>query len=128
MPTSLGGLDNLVRLYISNNQLEGAIPAELGNLRYLTTLDLDGNQFTGEVPARLGNLANLYASGLEQQRVNRPTPGLVGTFGRIDLPWTSITINSPGKYPRTWALWPNWNIWSWTTIYLRGRYRLSSLR
>ena len=59
IPPELGGLSNLERLYLSSNQLRGEIPPELGDLSSLEYLDLQGNQLSGEIPPELGNLAFL---------------------------------------------------------------------
>ena len=49
----------LAKLWLSGNQLMGAIPSELGNLSSLTELGLSGNQLSGMIPPELGNLSNL---------------------------------------------------------------------
>ena len=50
----LGQLTNLTDLWLSNNQLTGAIPTELGQLTNLTFLNLYNNQLTGAIPTELG--------------------------------------------------------------------------
>ena len=58
IPSSLGGLSNLERLWLYDNQLDGSIPASLSNLTKLTFLRIAGtNQFTGCIPAGLSNVA-----------------------------------------------------------------------
>ena len=49
----------VVKLFLSQNQLNGPIPVELGNLTNLDGLDLSFNQLTGAIPMELGNLTNL---------------------------------------------------------------------
>ena len=46
-------------IMLSNDKLNGALPASLGNLTKLSYLDLSQNQLSGSIPAELGNLANL---------------------------------------------------------------------
>ena len=58
------GLDNqtgrVTKLELSNNNLDGtALPASLGNLNELTQLNLSNNKLTGFIPPQLGNLGKL---------------------------------------------------------------------
>ena len=56
IPTEIGLLTNLRRLYSERNLHEGAIPTELGLLQNLEELDIGYNPFSGGVPTELGNL------------------------------------------------------------------------
>jgi Leucine-rich repeat (LRR) protein len=56
---SLGKLEELQNLNLTQNMLSGSIPPELGNCSHLTTLVLDNNQLTGSIPATLGKLQAL---------------------------------------------------------------------
>ncbi|CAM6050152.1 unnamed protein product [Sphagnum compactum] len=56
---SLGKLEELQNLNLTQNMLSGSIPPELGNCSHLTTLALDNNQLTGSIPATLGKLQAL---------------------------------------------------------------------
>jgi hypothetical protein len=58
---SLGKLEELQNLNLTQNMLSGSIPPELGNCSNLTTLVLDNNQLTGTIPATLGKLQALQA-------------------------------------------------------------------
>lgn len=49
----------IIQLDLSNNQLNGPIPAELGSVSELTRLFLFGNNLNGEIPNELGNISNL---------------------------------------------------------------------
>ena len=59
IPTSLGALMNLERLYLHGNSLTGAVPAAIGNLSNLTNLWLKNNSLSGTLPDTLDNLTNL---------------------------------------------------------------------
>ena len=59
IPTKLGDLPNLTRLFLGFNQLTGEIPADLGNLASLERLYLGGNRIGGRIPPELGDLTNL---------------------------------------------------------------------
>ncbi|XP_048131651.1 receptor-like protein 39 [Rhodamnia argentea] len=61
IPSSLGNLTRLVRLYLSSNNLQGEIPNSLWELKDLEILDLSGNNLSGTVDLhRLENLEELY--------------------------------------------------------------------
>ena len=66
IPSGLAGLDNLQKLNLEHNRLEGAIPPELGDLVHevegggyrtrLSYVNLSGNLLTGCVPATLEHI------------------------------------------------------------------------
>ncbi|XP_039171767.1 receptor-like protein 15 [Eucalyptus grandis] len=54
IPSWIGSiLPNLIYLNLSKNLLEGRIPYSMGNMNQLHTLDLSNNRFTGEIPEPL---------------------------------------------------------------------------
>ena len=67
IPSELGSLANLRRLFLYNNQLAGEIPTELGSLSNLQQLLLWGNQLTGAIPSELGSLSNLQSLSISRQ-------------------------------------------------------------
>ena len=64
VPSELGNLSGLERLWLYDNQLSGAIPSALGNLANLEELYLWDNRLSGEIPVELGNLSNLKGLGI----------------------------------------------------------------
>lgn len=58
LPTGILAMTNLEKLDISNNRLEGALPAEIRFLQKLRILDMSDNAMTG-LPAELGQLSEL---------------------------------------------------------------------
>ena len=64
IPSELGNLSGLERLWLYDNQLSGAIPSELGNLANLEELYLWDNRLSGEIPVELGSLSNLKGLGI----------------------------------------------------------------
>ncbi len=66
LPSELSDLTALTWLQLHSNQLTGAIPATLGNLDQVVWLRLENNQLTGNIPSQLGDmtaLENLYLAG-----------------------------------------------------------------
>lgn len=62
LPAEVRQLQNLRVLNLSNNNFTG-VPAEIGQLRKLEVLNLSNNQLTG-LPYELGNLSNLQVLDL----------------------------------------------------------------
>ncbi len=59
IPAEIGNMTKLIDLRLNINQLSGSIPPELGNLTNLVILFLSSNRLTGQIPPELGNLVNL---------------------------------------------------------------------
>ncbi len=59
---------DLTQLDISNNALDGALPAEIRQLSKLRALDASDNQMTG-VPAEIGQLSNLEVLDLSNNQL-----------------------------------------------------------
>ena len=59
LPTELGNLVQLEKLFLASNSFSGTIPSELGRLTKLSELDLYKNKLTGAMPTEIGNLKNL---------------------------------------------------------------------
>ena len=74
IPPELGRLANLVTLELGRNQLSGKIPSELGNLTSLTELSVAGNRLSGEVPSSLGNLTNLTGMWIRDNELSGMLP------------------------------------------------------
>lgn len=59
IPTEIGQLQALRRLYLDANQLSGNIPDQISHLKNLEKLDLSRNQLSGEIPASMTSLSFL---------------------------------------------------------------------
>lgn len=69
LPSEIGSLRGLKRLYASNNRFTG-IPAEIGKLENLEVIDFSYNGITG-MPYELGNLENLRLLDLRGNDVSQ---------------------------------------------------------
>ena len=78
IPSSLGLLEHLVELDLTDNQLTGGIPRELGQLSNLRKLSLSGNGLTGEIPPDLGRLSNLAKLWLARNGLTGRMPAALG--------------------------------------------------
>ena len=62
IPTQIGNLTSLERLYLYGNELTGSIPTEIGKLTSLLLLRLENNYLRGEIPSSINQTA-LYDNG-----------------------------------------------------------------
>ncbi|CAF2126681.1 unnamed protein product [Brassica napus] len=72
-----------VKLYLSNNNLAGEIPASLPNMSYLNTLLLDHNRFRGRIPSELASSPGLLQFSVAHNDLKGPIPEF--TAGNISL-------------------------------------------
>ena len=91
IPSELGDLSNLTKLWLYRNRLTGEIPSDLGRLSNLTELWLENNQLTGEIPPELGGLSNLRRLYLAPNQLSGCIPeGLrdiaSNDLGQLNLP------------------------------------------
>ena len=89
IPSELGSLSNLERLYLHRNEFSGTIPASLSGLSSLTNLWLKNNSLSGEIPFSLGTL------DLNRLRISG-NPALTGCVPAGLVPTRSIT-DSAGR-------------------------------
>ncbi|KAE9452957.1 hypothetical protein C3L33_15131, partial [Rhododendron williamsianum] len=64
LPDSIGRLESLVYLDLSQTSLSGTLPSPLGNLTRLTFLYLYDCKFSGQIPSSLANLSQLTKFGI----------------------------------------------------------------
>ena len=83
IPAELGDLSRLERLFLHDNDLEGAIPPELGDLISLTHLSLWGNEIGGSLPPELGGLINLRSLTVGSNRLTGPIPPELGNLSKL---------------------------------------------
>ena len=83
IPSSLGNLSNLQQLSLHSNGLSGSIPSSLGNLSNLTGLWLNGNELSGSIPSSLGNLSNLQDMELNFNELSGSIPSSLGNLSNL---------------------------------------------
>ncbi|KAG9134127.1 hypothetical protein Leryth_004819 [Lithospermum erythrorhizon] len=87
LPLSIGNLENLVRIGLSNCSFSGPIPPNMTNLSHLVHLDFSSNNFTGQVPS-FQKSRNLTYADLSHNALT----GAILSTGFDGLPYLS-TIN-----------------------------------
>ena len=114
--------DQIVRLDLSNNRLNGEIPVELGNMSNLAALFLFGNSLDGEIPAQLSKLSNLKRLFIGGNRlggcipdglkdvpnndliaVGLPLCGLTDADTSVASISLAVFSTSPGQMNLTWS-------------------------
>ena len=81
----------VIELDLSQNQLNGEIPAEIGRLTDLQDLDLFGNQLRGEIPPEIGSLANVTRLALWANQLTGEVPPEFGNLASLE--WVALGIN-----------------------------------
>jgi len=75
--------EDVTSLDLSDNELEGALPAEIRHMRSLRVLDVSGNQMTG-VPAEIGQLRDLRILDLSDNQLTG-LPYELGDLQELEL-------------------------------------------
>lgn len=92
IPAELGKLSEMFGLSLDGNQLTGEIPPELGKIIYLERLDLAENQLTGEIPSELGDLRDLASLDLSDNHLTGEIPSELGKLGNLE--WVRLEGNA----------------------------------
>ncbi|WOH09959.1 hypothetical protein DCAR_0729420 [Daucus carota subsp. sativus] len=99
IPLALGNLSALTTLNLSNNLLNGTLPAELSQLRSLEQLILSNNYLTGEIPATLGLYSKLGLLDLSWNKFFGAIPEGLGNLIQIRYMFLNNNLLS-GEIPK----------------------------
>ena len=98
IPAELARLSSLRALFLGGNRLRGHIPPELGTLPDLVWLGLGFNQLSGHIPPELGGLPYLKWLLLYGNELTGSIPAELG--GWSNLEWLDLGLNRlSGKIP-----------------------------
>nr|ABN10013.1 Xa21-like protein [Triticum turgidum] len=101
IPLSLGNMSQLNKLTLSDNNLEGSIPATIGNLTELILLDLSFNLLSGKIPEEVISISSLAVFlNLSNNLLDGPISPHVGQLASlaiIDFSWNKLS----GAIPNT---------------------------
>ncbi|MEM9859840.1 MAG: leucine-rich repeat domain-containing protein, partial [Bacteroidota bacterium] len=84
LPSSLGDLKSLERLFLQDNDLSGIIPETLGDLSLLKLLQLYDNQLTGEIPESFKQLSKLYGLNLSHNSLTGVIPDSIVALTELE--------------------------------------------
>ncbi|MDE2887697.1 MAG: hypothetical protein OXR72_05730 [Gemmatimonadota bacterium] len=87
IPPELGNHTRNEVLFLHRNALSGTIPAELGNLSDLRWLALNANQLSGTIPAQLGDLAELRWLNFDENELSGSIPAELGNLSNLKILW-----------------------------------------
>ncbi len=95
LPSEIGNLTHLHWLYLSGNpKLGGAIPKEIGLLDKLYWINFNFDNFSGPIPSEIGLLKDLKAFEANGNKLSGAIPKEVkqlGNIGIIDLSFNKLT-------------------------------------
>ena len=92
IPADIGKLRNLISLKLFNNNLIGEIPVEIGNLKNLEYLSINNNNLSGTLPTEVGNLKNLSWLSLYKNHLSGQIPSAIGRLEK--LTWLNLNQNN----------------------------------
>ncbi|KAH9319466.1 hypothetical protein KI387_021235, partial [Taxus chinensis] len=78
VPSMLGHLPHLERLFLDKNKLDGIIPKSLGRAKKLGLLSLGENMLSGSIPDSLGDLPQLRQLFLYHNQLSGKIPASLG--------------------------------------------------
>ncbi|KAL3641371.1 hypothetical protein CASFOL_016339 [Castilleja foliolosa] len=123
IPSTIGNLSSLIRIDLTENQLEGFIPPTIGMLHQLQGLSLSGNRLQGYIPPDLCRLSNMVGLNLSENAFSGPIPECLGdvqTLQNIYLNSNKLNSTIPSGF---------WNLRDLLFLNLSSNYlsgRLSS--
>jgi Leucine-rich repeat (LRR) protein len=98
IPKEIGHLTNLSLLYMEKNFLTGNLPISLGNLQELFVLSLSQNKLSGQIPRSIGNLNQLSELYLQENFLSGPIQEALGrckNLGMLNLSHNSFNGSIP---------------------------------
>jgi len=83
IPTELGRLSALDKMYLYRNQLTSSLPSSLGLLGLLDEIQLFDNILTGSLPTEIGKMSSLRIMYLNDNRFSGTIPWQLGLLTRL---------------------------------------------
>lgn len=95
IPADIGNLSGLAALYLDDNHLSGTIPPEIGNKEYLFGLNLNGNLLTGEIPPALSNFTHLDPLDMQYNALYAIDDALISLLNSSCADWEKTQTLAP---------------------------------
>lgn len=83
IPSSIGNLVGLTRLFLAGNNFTGVVPESIGKLQNLQELYLYDNHFSGVIPSSIGNLSLVTKVGLSENNFEGTIPSTIGSCKKL---------------------------------------------
>lgn len=78
-------VDHVIKLNLSNNNLDGIIPPELGNLIYLQWMEACTNSLKGTLPNTMSSLKSMYWLSLARNKFSGSIPSVLAELTKLEL-------------------------------------------
>ncbi|KAL4331938.1 hypothetical protein GQ457_07G017320 [Hibiscus cannabinus] len=104
IPMDIAGLNNVLSLDLSANELSGSIPAAMGNMTNLQSLVLSENKLQGSISHALCGLQGLYELSLAANQLDGPLPPCLGdlvSLRRLNFSSNKLHSSIPSRF---WSL------------------------
>ena len=85
LPADITALTSLQHLEMHKNKIRGQLPPYLYDMTSLRTLFLDYNKIEGEIPAEVGNLVNLEKLTLNENEIWGEIPTEIGLLTNLNM-------------------------------------------
>ena len=90
IPSSIGSLTSLLRIYLNTNSLTGTIPSSIGSLSLLTHLLLYLTSISGTIPSSIGSMTSLRYLQLDDNFLTGTIPSTFNQLTKL----TYLTLQS----------------------------------
>ena len=94
LPDSVGLMTALSSLQIAGNKMNGTVPTDLGRLIWLSDFEMDKNSFVGSLPPQMSNLRRLESADISENELTgslTPLSG-IGTLREFLFVVTSFIV------------------------------------
>jgi len=93
IPSELGNLSSLKKLYMSHSGLLGTVPPELFGLVSLEEMNLSWNSLSGSLPTSM-ELISLHEMDLSYNKLTGMLPGSLGSLESLEVLKTNVSMHN----------------------------------
>ena len=109
IPTELGLLSNILKLYLGINSFYGEIPSEIFGMTTLETFSVMHNDIEQEIPSELGLLTNLSTLGMADNYFYGPMPEELSNLENLAYFYFYRNYDLTGTVPAEYSQLTNLN-------------------
>mmetsp|Transcript_21885 Transcript_21885/g.32336 ORF Transcript_21885/g.32336 Transcript_21885/m.32336 type:complete len:682 (-) Transcript_21885:28-2073(-) len=96
IPTTIGQMVALNKLWLEDNEFTGSLPTEIGLLRNVDDLSFYENQIEGIIPTEIGMLTRLERLWANNMRITGPIPSEIGLLTNLENVYLDVNFLSGG--------------------------------